>query len=92
MEATQVIRKPLITEKATVESGEFNRYTFEVDRRATKPDIKSAIESLYGVRVVAIATQNRKGQLRRNRFGSWRSKSFKRAVVRVHPEDRIELF
>ena len=91
MEATTVIRRPLITEKATYES-EQNRYAFEVDRRATKPDIKRAVEELYGVRVIGVATQNRKGQLRRNRFGHWRSKAMKRAVVKVHAEDRIELF
>lgn len=92
MEATQIIRKPIITEKATIESSEHNRYTFEIDRSATKDDVKRAVEALYGVRVVGVATQNRKGQMRRNRFGHWRAKQFKRAVVRVHPEDRIELF
>ncbi|MGB0686295.1 MAG: 50S ribosomal protein L23, partial [Planctomycetota bacterium] len=43
--------------RVTVESSELNRYTFEVDRKATKPDIKQAVESLYGVRVVGVATQ-----------------------------------
>jgi len=92
MESTYVIRRPVITEKATIESAELNRYTFEVDRKATKPDIKQAVEDLYGVRVVGVATQNRKGRQRRNKFGYWRADSFKRAVVKVHPEDRIELF
>jgi large subunit ribosomal protein L23 len=63
-----------------------------VDRRATKPQIKRAVESLYGVRVLAVRVQNRKGMLRRNRFGFWQAKSMKRAVVQVHPDDRIELF
>jgi large subunit ribosomal protein L23 len=92
MEATTIIRKPLITEKATYESSAFNRYAFEVDRRATKPQIKRAVEDLYGVRVVRVATQNRKGQLRRNRFGYWRSRNIKRAIVHIHTDDRIELF
>jgi large subunit ribosomal protein L23 len=92
MESTTVIRKPLITEKSTFESGVRNRYAFEVDRRATKPQIKRAVEELYSVRVLAVATQNRKGQLRRNKFGFWRSRDMKRAIVKVHPEDRIELF
>ena len=92
MESTTIIRKPLVSEKSTYESSAYNRYSFEVDRRATKPDIKRAVEDLYGVRVVSVATQNRKGQLRRNKFGHWRSKSMKRAVVKIHPDDRIELF
>lgn len=92
MEPTRVIRKPIITEKATVESAEFNRYTFAVDREATKSDIKSAIQDLYGVRVTGVATQNRSGKTRRNRHGSFQAKRFKRAVVAVHPDDRIELF
>jgi large subunit ribosomal protein L23 len=91
MEVTTIIRKPLITEKSTFAS-EQNRYVFEVDRRASKPQIRRAVEELYGVRVLGVATQNRKGQQRRNRFGFWRTKARKRAIVKVHPEDRIELF
>ena len=92
MNATTIIRRPLVTEKTTFLASAFNRYAFEVDRRATKPQIRKAVEELYGVRVVSVATQRRKGQLRRNRFGYWKTKERKRAIVRVHPEDRIELF
>jgi large subunit ribosomal protein L23 len=92
METTTVLKRPLITEKSTFESSELNRYAFEVDRRATKPQIRQAVEELYGVRVLSVATQNRKGQLRRNRFGYWRSRNLKRAIVKVHPDDRIEWF
>jgi len=92
MEPTQVIRRPLVTEKATFETSEFNRYAFEVDRLARKDQIKRAIEELYKVRVVSVATQNRRGQLKRNRFGYFQAKGMKRAVVRIHPDDRIELF
>lgn len=92
MEPTTIIKKPLITEKATYDSGERNRYTFEVDRRASKEDIKRAIEVLYKVRVMKIATQTRKGKLRRYKYGYVAQAPWKRAVVRVHPEDRIELF
>lgn len=92
MEAMHVVKKPLITEKSTYESTEFNRYTFQVDRRATKDDIKKAVQELYEVRVVGVATQNRKGQLRRNKYGYWKSRDVKRAIVKIHPDDRIELF
>ena len=92
MEATTIIRKPLITEKATFQSTELGRYAFEVDRRATKPQIKRAVEELYNVRVLSVATQHRKGQLKRNRYGPWRSAGMKRAIVKIHPDDRIDLF
>ena len=90
MEATTVIRKPLITEKTTFHSSELNRYAFEVDRRATKTQIKRAVEEIYKVRVVKVATQNRKGQLRRNRYGFWRSREMKPSCRRsVHDSDPI---
>ena len=91
MNATTVIRKPLVTEKTTMSSAH-HRYTFEVDRHADKVQIKRAIEELYSVRVLKVATQNRRGQLRRNKFGYWKTKARKHAVVKVHPDDRIELF
>ena len=91
MESTRVIRRPLITEKATEDAGH-NRFAFEVDRTATKPQIRRAVEELYNVRVIGVATQNRKGQMRRNRYGFWRAKAMKRAIVKVHPDDRLQLF
>ncbi|MBX3374342.1 MAG: 50S ribosomal protein L23 [Phycisphaeraceae bacterium] len=92
MEPTTIIRRPIVTEKATMESTEHNRVTFEVDRAASKDQIRRAVESLYSVRVLSVATQNRRGQLRRNRFGFYQSKVMKRAIVKIHPDDRIELF
>ncbi len=92
MLSTTIIQKPLITEKATFTSSEFNRFAFKVDKRATKPEIKRAIEELYNVRVLRVATQFRKGKVRRTRFGYREEPTFKRAIVKVHPEDRIELF
>ena len=91
MHATDVIRKPLVTEKATVDSAEYNRYSFEVDRRSTKGEIRKAVEELFNVRVVSVATQNRKGEVRRTRYGSVKPATVKRAIVKLHPEDRIDL-
>ena len=65
---TDVIRKPLITEKATAAS-EANRYSFAVDRRATKTDIKNAVEALYKVRVLGVSGINRKRRDRAYRYG-----------------------
>lgn len=92
MHATNVIKRPLITEKSTYSSAEFNRFAFEVDRRATKTDIKRAVEELYEVRVLGVATQMRKGRVRRYRYGYVEGRGFKKAIVKVHPDDQIELF
>lgn len=92
MKTTSVIHRPLITEKNTFISDEFNRYCFEVDPHATKDQIKGAIEQLYEVRVLSVATQNRRGRVKKNRFGSFIKGAHKRAVVKVHPDDKIDLF
>ncbi|MDA0295828.1 MAG: 50S ribosomal protein L23 [Planctomycetota bacterium] len=91
MHATDVIRRPLVTEKATIDSEENNRYAFEVDRRATKGMVRRAIEDLYKVRVESVATQNRKGETRRLKYGRVTSAAVKRAIVKIHPEDHIDL-
>ncbi|MCP4758577.1 MAG: 50S ribosomal protein L23 [Planctomycetes bacterium] len=91
MRSTDVIRRPIVTEKSTWEASEHNRYAFEVDRTAAKPDVRAAVQELYGVRVLEVAIQNRKGQMRRNKFGYWKTNDIKRAIVKIHPEDKIEL-
>ena len=73
-------------------SSELHRYGFEVDPRATKLQIKQAVQELYDVRVLDVATQNRKGRLKRNKFGWFRAGTMKKAIVKIHPDDKIELF
>jgi len=92
MHATDIIKRPLISEKATWHSQERNRYTFLVDMRATKPEIAAAIAELYNVRVTAVATQVRKGRHFRTKYGTSKKSDFKRASVQLHEEDKIELF
>lgn len=91
MEATQIIHKPMVTEKSTYMSG-LNRHAFHVDMKARKDQIKRAVEEIYKVRVLSVNTKVRKGQMRRNRFGVWHTSDKKHAIVKVHPDDRIELF
>jgi len=92
LDAIHIVKKPLITEKTTWESGDRNRYSFEVALEARKPQIKAAIEKLYGVRVERVSTQVRKGKYFRTRFGPAKSSDWKKATVELHSEDRIELF
>lgn len=90
-EIPDIIRKPLITEKATI-ALENNQYTFEVAPKATKPQIKDAIEQLFDVSVVGISTQNPPRKKRRvGQFTGHRA-AYKRAVVTLAPDDTITLF
>ncbi|MCM1985306.1 50S ribosomal protein L23 [Lyngbya confervoides] len=86
-----LIRRPIVTEKATMLL-ENNQYTFEVNSKATKPQIKAAIEELFGVKVTGISTQNPPRKKRRfGRFMGNRS-LYKRAVVTLAEGDLINLF
>ncbi len=86
-----VIRRPLITEKAT-RALEINQYTFEVDHRAAKPDIKAAVEKMFDVRVLGVSTMNPPRRTRRvGRFAGKRSQ-VKKAVVRLAEGNKIDLF
>lgn len=86
-----LIRRPLVTEKATFLL-EDNKYTFEVVLQATKPQIKAAIEQLFDVKVVGVNTYNPPQKARRvGRFAGHRS-HYKRAVVTLAPGDSITLF
>ncbi len=90
MEATTVIRRPLISEKST-QGSENNRYAFEVDPRATKPQIRAALQELYKVRVLSVATLVRQAAEKRTRIGVIPGKVTKKAIVKLHPDDRIEI-
>jgi large subunit ribosomal protein L23 len=71
---------------------ENNQYTFEVDPRASKPQIKEAIESLFNVTVVGVSTQNPPRKKKRvGRFAGYKP-LYKRAVVTLSPGDSITLF
>ena len=86
-----VIRRPLITENAT-RAIEINQYTFEVDHRAAKPDIKAAVEHLFDVKVVGVSTMNPTRRTRRvGRFAGKRAQ-VKKAVVRLAEGNAIQLF
>lgn len=92
LEAHYILRKPLLTEKSTALMEDQNVYAFEVDRRASKDDIKAAVENAFGVKVLKVTTQVRKGGSRRFRYGKVAENSWKRAMVRVAEGDTIELF
>lgn len=88
----QVILRPLVTEKGTHVSARYNAYAFEVHAMANKTNIKEAVESLFGVRVVGVRTQTRVGKPRRSRAIYVQSPAWKRAIVSIHKDDKITLF
>lgn len=92
MDAVYIIKRPLLTEKGTYGMNELNQYSFEVDPRADKAEIKAAVESLYGVKVVKVNTQVKKGKHRRLKYGTVTEKLRKKATVRLREGDSIELF
>lgn len=88
----QVILKPLVTEKGVFHANEYNQYGFEVNPLATKEDVRTAVEQLFDVRVTKVRTQARGGKPRRHRFRKGHTKKWKKAVVTLNPEDRINFF
>ncbi|NIP86060.1 MAG: 50S ribosomal protein L23 [Planctomycetales bacterium] len=88
----QVILRPLVTEKGMHRSTRYNAYAFEVNRLATKEDVRRAVEDLFDVRVESVRTQNRRGKPRRSRFRYGYTKDWKKAIVKLHSEYRIDFF
>ncbi len=92
VEPVYIIKRPILTEKSTYLSGEMKQYAFEVSPDASKTEIKQAIQQLYKVRVLGVNTQVRKGKFRRMRYGLTQEPTTKKATIRVHRDDVIELF
>jgi large subunit ribosomal protein L23 len=92
LEPYQVVLRPLITEKATHLSERHNAYTFEVNPLATKTEIKRAVEELFEVRVADVRTQNRRGKPRRYRLKMGRMRNWKKAIVALHDDYRIDFY
>jgi large subunit ribosomal protein L23 len=85
-----VIRKPVITEKATLAS-ESGAVVFEVAMEANKPQIKEAVESLFGVKVKAVNTTITKGKTKRFRGQKGKRKDFKKAYVTLEEGNTIDV-
>jgi large subunit ribosomal protein L23 len=92
-DARDVILEPVVSEKS-YELLEANVYTFKVNPQASKPEIRDAVESIFGVRVTKVNTLNRKGKRKRNRrnFTYGKKPDSKRALITLAEGDSIELF
>ncbi len=90
----EVILRPIVTEKSNIQADEYNQYTFEVDRRANKRQIKEAVETIFDVEVVRVNVINvpAKRVRRWGRRPVVRRSGWKKAIVTLAPGHRIEFF
>ncbi|KRN27823.1 50S ribosomal protein L23 [Liquorilactobacillus mali] len=92
MEARKIILKPVVTEAST-EGLDAKRYTFDVDTRATKIEVKKAVEEIFGVKVVKVNIMNVKGKLKRmGRYAGYTKKRRKAIVTLSADSKEIKLF
>jgi len=85
-----IVIRPVVTERAYQTQGN-NSYTFEVAPHANKAEIKDAIESLFEVKVVGVRTMHKRGKARRRRFVVGRTRSWKKAIVKLSPDHTLEI-
>lgn len=88
----QVIVRPIVTEKTADLQADYNQYAFEVAKQSNKIEIRKAVEMVFGVRVTGVRTQVVRGDLRRVGAFWGRQRSWKKAVVTLHPDDTIDLY
>lgn len=87
-----VIKAPVLSEESSIQTAAHNKYTFRVDPRANKQQIKEAVEQQWpDIRVVAVNTMNYTGKLRRRAGSPGRAAAWKKAIVTLRAEDKIEL-
>ena len=91
MNARSVIIRPIVSEKSYALLAA-NKYTFRVDARAHKTQVRQAVEEIFGVRVTGVSTMSVKSKPKRRGYTSGRSREWKKAIVQLHPDDHIELF
>ena len=87
-----IIIKPIITEKS-MEDMAYGKYTFMVDKRANKSEIKKAVEGIFDVKVEKVNTMNMLGKIKRQGYTSGRRASWKKAIIKLTEDSKsIEFF
>ncbi|HDS03034.1 MAG TPA: 50S ribosomal protein L23 [Firmicutes bacterium] len=87
-----VILQPVMTEKSLVQKEQENKYTFKVDRRSGKGEIKRAVEKMFNVKVKNVAIMNVLGKKKRVRIVQGRTPNWKKAIVTLAQGQKIDLF
>ncbi|HEX8053907.1 MAG TPA: 50S ribosomal protein L23 [Thermoleophilaceae bacterium] len=91
MNARSVLIKPIVSEKSYALLAA-NKYTFRVHSDAHKTQIRQAVEEIFGVRVLEVQTMSVKPKPKRRGWSSGHTRAWKKAIVKLHDEDSIELF
>ncbi len=92
MNAYDIIRRPINTEKTTIQKEVANQVTFEVDKKANRIEIGKAVESVFNVKVAAVKTMQVKGKVKRRGRVLGKRRDWKKAIVTLMPGERIEFF
>lgn len=87
-----IIKKPLITEKSTIQKEKSNQVCFEVDRRSNRVEIRNAVEKLFNVKVSDVRTMQVKGKVKQRGRIVGKRRDWKKANVKLMPGERIEFF
>jgi large subunit ribosomal protein L23 len=92
MNAYDVIKRPIITEKTSIQKEDANQITFEVDRRANRVQIRKAVESIFDVHVTGVRTMQVKGKVKQRGRIVGKRRDWKKAIVSLVPGERIDFF
>ena len=87
-----IIRRPVITEKTSIQKEVSNQFTFEVDRMANRLEIKKAVEGIFNVKVAGVRTMQVKGKTKRRGWIVGKRRDWKKAIVTLMPGERIDFF
>jgi large subunit ribosomal protein L23 len=92
MSQYDIIKRPLITEKTSIQKEMANQLTFEVDRKANRIEIRRAIERIFNVRVATVRTMQVKGKVKQRGRIVGKRRDWKKAIVTLRPGERIDFF
>lgn len=92
MTAYDIIKRPVITEKSEMLRREYNKYTFEVNTKANKIQIKKAVEQLFNVKVESVSTLNSKPVVKRHGMKLYKTQAKKKAIVKLAQGNTITYF
>ena len=92
MNPYDIIKRPLITEKTSIQKEDYNQMSFEVDRKANRVEIRQAVENIFKVKVDTVRTMQVKGKTKQRGRIVGKRRNWKKAVVKLMPGERIDFF
>jgi large subunit ribosomal protein L23 len=92
MNAYSVIKRPMVTEKTSIQKEKDNQVTFEVDRKANRIEIRRAVEEIFNVHVAGVRTLHVRGKFKQRGRILGKRRDWKKAVVTLLPGERIDFF